>query len=379
MNKYLLAILLGLPVCGISSGAFAQSAAKAPATTAAKPAAKPAAKAAVSPALANSTIILRGDYCTARVAKDLVKQYETTRQGKVTIQPFSTISGLDAVDSGTADIAATARPAMPGRNEEKGTNFIPVAWDALVPITSPKNPVSDITLQQLHDIYLGKTTDWAELGGPPGTINLYAVAGPLDGVEYSLRLLLFHDGDMRVAAPRLYLNTEKLEEGITIDPHGLGITLLSGVHGNPAIKMLTVEGLSANSASVADGSYPLFSALYFGIRDDGKNHEAVDRFLQFSATDTGKAIMRKRQLVPYADAQGLVDKQDARVAWVNARVHPTMIAAASTSSSEQPNSAPRATAQALERVAPTSGRTLEAKDRAAQADAEKKAKDASGH
>lgn len=370
MNKQIVARVLGaFLILGLFGYAQAQTAAAKPAKAAAKPAAAPAAP----------PIIVRGDHCTARVAKDLVKQYEASKLGKVTVQPFNTISGLDAVDSGAADIAASARPAMPGRAEEKTTNFIPIAWDALVPITSPKNPVSNITLQQLHDIYLGKTTDWQDLGGPPGPINLYAVAGPLDGVEYSLRFLLFHDGDQRIAAPRLYVNTEKLEEGITIDPHGLGITTLSGVHGNPGIKMLTVEGLSASSATIADGSYPLYSTLYFGVRDDGRNNEAVQKFITFSSSEPAKAILRKRQLVPYSDATALINNQDARIAWVNARVHPTMIVAATTSSDEQPNSAPRATAQALERVAPTSARTLEAKDRAARAEADKKAQDSSGH
>ena len=378
MKKYSL-ILLGFVLTAGANLALAQTAAKSAAPT---PAAAPKAAAPkvvkAPPIPAQPPIILRGDHCTARVAKDLAKQYEMTKQGKITVQPFSTISGLDAVDSGSADIAASARPAMPGRAEEKGTNFIPLAWDAIVPITSPKNPVRDITLQQLHDIYLGKTTDWSDLGGPPGPINLYAVAGPLDGIEYSLRLLIFHDGDQRIAAPRLYVNTEKLEEGIAIDPHGLGITTLSGVYANPAIKMLTVEGFSANSATITDGTYPLYSALYFGVRDDGRNNEAVQKFITYASSDSAKAILRKRQLVPYADASSLVDKQTDRVAWVNARVHPTMIvAAAATPSDEQPNSAPRATAQALERVAPTSTRTLEAKDRAARADADKK--DASGH
>ncbi|HEX6832807.1 MAG TPA: substrate-binding domain-containing protein [Rudaea sp.] len=379
MNKSVIASLLSVALSfGLIAAASAQNAPK----TAAKPAA--AAKAPVKPKAAAvppaAPIIVRGDHCTARVTKDLVKYYETTKQGKVTVQPFSTISGLDAVDSGAADIAASARPAMPGRSEEAKTNFIPVAWDAVVPITSPKNPVSNLTLQQLHDIYLGKIGDWSEVGGQPGPINLVAVAGPLDGVEYNLRLLLFHDGDKRVAAPRLYVNTEKLEEAIAIDPRGLGITTLSGAHGNPAIKILTVEGVSANSATISDGSYPLFNALYFGVRDDGRNRDAVTRFIEFTATDSGKAILRKRELVPYADAPGLVDKQEARVAWVNERVHATMLVAASTD--EQPNSAPRATAQALERVAPTSQRTLEAKDRAARADAEraeKKAPETAGH
>jgi phosphate transport system substrate-binding protein len=329
-----------------------------------------AAKTEVAPASAG--IIWRGDHPTARVFKDLVRQYEAGRQGKITMQPFSTVSGLDAVNAGTADVAGSARPAMLSREEEKSINFYPVAWDALVPITSAKNPVSNISLKQLHDLYLGRLTDWKDLGGAPADINLYGVAGPLDGIEYSTRLLLFHDGDQAVSVPRLYVNTEKLEEAVAIDPHSIGMSTLSGVTGNPGVKMLTVEGLGASSTSIADGTYPLYTALYLAARDDSKNHEAVEKFIHYTDTDSAKAILRKHDLVPYAEAPGLIDKQDARTAWIDAHVHPqaaTALAVAGT-----PVSAPNATAQALQRIAPTSELTAEAKDRAARANAEKAAK-----
>ena len=352
---------------GISSALAQTPLAPKKAASAAKPAPVPAA----------SAIIWRGDHSSARVFNDLVKQYEAGKQGKITMQPFNTVSGIDAVNAGTADLAGSARPAMMERDEEKMITFYPIAWDALVPITSTKNPVNNITLKQLHDLYLGRLTDWKDLGGAPAEINLYGVAGPLDGIEYSTRVLLFHHGDQAVSVPRLYVNTEKLEEGIAIDPHGIGMSTLSGVGRNPAIKMLAVEGVAASTSSIADGSYPLYSALYLAARDDGKNQDASMKFIRYSEGDAAKAILRKHDLVPYADAPNLVEKQGEHIAWVDRHVRPTATADGT------PVSAPNATAQALQRIAPTSQQAVEAKERAARAAAEKNntvAKpDASGH
>src|SRR5450755_556800 len=369
VNKAVVVRSTGLVLALVFAAAFAQT--PAPTTPASHKKAARAPKPAAPPAAA--AIVLRGDHCTVRAFKDLVKQYEAGKQGVITLQPFSTISGLDAVNTGSADIAGSARPAMLDRAEEKSINFYPVAWDALVPITSAKNPVGNITLKQLHDLYLGRLTDWRDLGGA-GSINLYGVAGPLDGIEYSTRLLLFHDGDQAVSVPRFYVNTEKLEEAVAIDPHSIGMSTLSGVTANPGVKMLTVEGLGASSTSVADGTYPLYTALYLAARDDDKNHDAVDKFIHYTDTDSAKAILRKHDLVPYAEAPGLIEKQDARVAWVDAHVHPQAATAAATAAGGTPVSAPNATAQALQRVAPTSELTAEAKDRAARANAGKAAK-----
>ncbi len=341
-------------------------------TAAAKPAAKKAAPAAAKPKAAHAatTIIWRGDRATERAfVADMVKQYEASRLGKVTMQPFSTISGIDAVHDGTADIAGSARPATPGRVEETGMTFCPVAWDALVPITSPKNPVDSVSLHQLYQIYLGHMTSWKDLGGADEPINLYAVAGPLDGVEYSVRKLLYHRGDQEVSVPRLYLNTAKLEDGITIDPHGLGFTTLSAVSGNKAVKILKVEGFSASTANIADGSYPFYSVLYLASRDDSKNREAVEKFIKYASSDAGKAIIRKHQLVPYDDAPNLVAKEDERVAFVDAHIADTP----APTPTPTPVSAPNATADYLIRTQPNSVEAQEARQRAAQIAADKKA------
>ncbi len=334
------------------------------------PAKKVAAKAPVVPPAAS--IVMRGDHSTTRALKELAKAYEASKQGAVTLQPFSTISALDAVNSGSADVAGSARVAMTERAEEKGTNFYPVAWDAVVPIVAFDNPVSNITLKQLHDLYLGRIANWKELGGTDSGINLYSISAPLDGVEYSARLLLFHFGDQQVSAPRLYVNVEKLEEGITIDPHGIGFSTYSGVISNPKIKMLGVEGVRASNASISDGSYPLYSALYLASRDDAPKHEEVSKFVAFAGSDQGRDILRKHGLVPYGDVPELIGKQDARIAFVNERVFGTTLSTAvAVASTGTPVSAPNATAQALQRVAPTSERAIEAKERATRVNAAK--------
>ena len=376
MKFVLRACALVLMLC-VFAGAPAQTAEKKPAAVATKKASK--AKAPPAPPLTSLT--WRGDHCTARAfMKDLAKDYETSRQGRFALTPFSTISGLDAVNDGSADLAGSARPPMPDRVEEKSTNFYPVAWDGLVMITSPKNPVGEVSLKQLHDIYLGRVTDWSELGGPAGAINLYAVAGPLDGNEYSLRVLLFHHGDQDVAVPRLYVNVEKLEEGIAIDPHGLGLTTYSAAHANPALKMLAVEGVSASTVSIADGSYPLYSTLFLAARDDSVKHADIEKFVQYASSEPALAVLRRHGLVPYSDAPDLPGKQVERMAYIDARVRPELATVTAVAASSTPVSAPVATADYLTRTAPNAATTQEAKDRAARATADRKnAEAAAGH
>lgn len=336
---------------------------------------KPAAEAAL-PASADD-LVWRGDHATGRVLmEDLAKQYAKEKKGKISLQPFSTLSGLDAVAAGSADFAGSARAKYARRSEEAALNFIPVALDGAVLITHPKNPVSNITLKQIHDIYYGRIKNWKDLGGPDKEINLYAIASPLDGVEYSLRELVFRNGDQRVAAPRLYINTVKLEEAVTLDPAGLGLSTMAGTYANKGVKALTVEGVAPTTATVGDGSYPLYITLYLAERNESPKQAAIERFLAFLETPAAKDILRRHQLTPYSDASAVIAKNEQRLAYIDAQVgrNAAVSAAAVAAASAPPPTpvaAPRASLEAKTRIAPTAETTQAARENLARAEAKK--------
>jgi phosphate transport system substrate-binding protein len=260
---------------------------------------------------------------------------------------------------------------------------VPVALGAVVLIPPPRNPVNDLALAEIRDIYLGRITNWKTVGGKDEPINLYAIAAPYDGVEYSLRSLVFHNGRQPVVAPRLYLNTAKLEDAVAIDPAGLGVSTLSATWENKGVKRLSVEGVGASSATIADASYPLSSTLYLAYRDDSPKIGAIDRFLAFLAEPAAKETLRRHQLTPYSDVDNVIARLASQRAFIDSHLgvtprEPTAVAAAPPPPT--PVSAPRATLESRLRVAPTAASTQEARENLARAEkaeaAKAKAKDA---
>ena len=348
---------------------------------------------ASSASAAEDELLWRGDHATGRTIMDeLAKEYAKEKKGKITLQPFSTVSGLDAVAQGTADIAGSARGKYMKRPEESGINFVPVALDAAIMITHPKNPVTSLTLHQVYDIYYGRITNWTALGGEPKDINLYGIAAPLDGVEFSVRDLVFRNGDQRVAIPRLYLNTTKLEEGVAIDPAGLGLSTRASIHGNAGVKALAIENIGASTPTISDGSYPLYITLYLAEKVDSPKQAAIDRFIAFLDSPTAKDILRKHDLIPYSDATDPIARASARTAFIDthlgrepgttsgtaaaavAAVTPAPIAASVPPPT--PVAAPRASLEAKSRIAPTSESAEQLRQNLARAEAAKAEKKA---
>src|SRR3569623_2251519 len=253
---------------------------------------------------AGPTLTLRGDVVTTRgMVQDLASAWTRSGHGKGDVQPFNTASGLDALRSGSADIAGSARPAD-GSAQEIGLVFTPVAWDALVLITHPSNPVGNLSLKQLHGIYYGKIANWSDVGGRSAPMNVYAVASPGDGEEFRLRKLLFGRGNPPVAAPRLYVNTAKLEAAVALDPKAIGVTTLSRMAANGRVKMIRIDGTAPSTSALASGSYKLFTPLYLVTDPNGAHAAEAQAFVDFVKSDKATAALRGHSTVPYGAGAG---------------------------------------------------------------------------
>jgi phosphate transport system substrate-binding protein len=196
-------------------------------------------------------------------------------------------------------------------------------------------------------------------------------------VEYSLRKLLFGRGSQPVAAPRLYVNTAKLEEAVTLDPKSLGVTTLAGITGNRKVKAISINGTSPSPATVKDGSYPLFIPVYLITSESSPKAAQLKVFMDFLASDPAREVARKHDLVPYDEAPALAELDASRRPKILAEVGARPVV--DEEPAPTPVAAPGATYASRSAIAPTSELTQQAKqDLQARNDAsaEKKAETA---
>jgi len=79
-------------------------------------------------------------------------------------------TGIAALMNGTVDIANASRSIKPEEveaikaNGNEPVEFV-IARDAIAIVINPNNPVDELTLQQISDIYSGKIKNWSEVGG----------------------------------------------------------------------------------------------------------------------------------------------------------------------------------------------------------------------
>ena len=165
-----------------------------------------------------------------------------------TYNPTGSGSGIQAVSEGRCDIGLSSRAL---KDDEKATlTETVVALDGIAMIVNPENPVSDLTVEQIADIYTGKITNWSEVGGNDAAIVLIgreAGSGTRDGFESIT-------GTKDACQYRQELtSTGDVITTVSQNPDAIGYASLAAL--KDTVKALTVGGVAPTEETVKDGSY----------------------------------------------------------------------------------------------------------------------------
>ncbi|MBO7333366.1 MAG: substrate-binding domain-containing protein [Lachnospiraceae bacterium] len=206
-------------------------------------------------------------------AKDSAMQYQNT------------IRGFDATVDGSVDLFFTAYPSKEQLESaaEKGVelNIVPVGMEAFVFFVNTKNPVDDLSIDEIRGIYRGEIKNWNEVGGINRTINpLLRIKG--SGSQTMMEK--FMEGDM----------IEKREPS-SVFGASIGYSFryyLSGMVANSDVKMLCVNGVYPDADNIKNGSYPISANFYVVYRKDNSN-ENVIKLVDWLLSDEGQTMIEK--------------------------------------------------------------------------------------
>ncbi len=171
--------------------------------------------------------------------------------------------GIEAAGQGGADFGGTCRACLSSRNEDKmPLDLTVVAWDALVVVVHPDNPLDSITPQQLKAVLQQEITDWGDLGGTPGRIITIARKGKTSGVGFMTRKLIFGDAEADYGKHVIRLQSSgPVEELLEESVHAIAVTGISSAKLRK-LKVLKVAGVEPTMKNIAAGRYPYFRPLY---------------------------------------------------------------------------------------------------------------------
>lgn len=187
--------------------------------------------------------------------------------------------------------------------------------DGLIFVVSPRNPVSELTLDQISAIYAGEITNWAELGGADGSIQLLTRLETSE-LAKSFSKRFFTKSSGRKLAPSIPVILDEALTAILLrDPFAIGYTGFSGIKNAKAVAIRGDCGISqsATAFSLSAGDYPLARSfsLYLPRR---RLPVFAQSFLAFLESESAQSTIAEYGFVGQGIFEAPLSAQQNRIA-----------------------------------------------------------------
>lgn len=200
-----------------------------------------------------------------------------------------------------------------GRFSAPGQNRV-IALDALVPVISPRNPVQDITVDNLVGVYSGRITNWQQLGGIDAPIIKHFRPPDSAMAQVFTKKLMAPLGVAVESTVLRHSSNQELTAAVSADPFAIGISSRA-TPGNTRVLGLTGGcGFRAQATPEAlkSDDYPLTAPLFFYLA--AKRLPAVGReFLRFSQSPAAQIAILRSGFVDQGMSRIPVDRQGDRL------------------------------------------------------------------
>lgn len=252
----------------------------------------------ISGSLFAGDLVIKGSTTVLPIAQKVAEAYmEKYPDVKVSLSGGGSGNGIKAIIDGTADIGNASRFIRPKEvNLAITKNVYPVphriALDAIVPVVNKNNPINNLSLAQLKDIYLGKIRNWKQLGGKPGRIVV--ISRDSSSGTFGVWKDVVMERERVIPNALTVPSNGGIVQAVSRTPGAIGYIGLGYL--NPELKVLTVEHIEATEESTRDGSFPIARGLF--MFTNNWPNEATMTFLTFILSDEGQQLVREAGSIP---------------------------------------------------------------------------------
>ena len=234
-------------------------------------------------------IIVAGSTSVQPYAEVLAEDYALLfPKSEIDVQGGGSSAGITAAISGTADIGMSSRSLT---EKEQGLWSCEIAKDGLAVIIHPDNPVQNLTLKQVCDIYAARITAWDALGGSKAKIHIIAREEG-SGTRSAFDSLVMGKDEIN---PKAIVQDSNgaVRQLVSDDVNSIGFISLGLV--DQTVKALPLDGISPTRENVINGSYSLYRPFLFVANSEPAG--LAKQFVDFTLSEEGQRILVHEGLI----------------------------------------------------------------------------------
>ena len=241
----------------------------------------------------SGTISTNGSTSMEKVIGTLSEAFMGDNSGvTITYDATGSGTGIESAKNKSCDVGLSSRAL---KDSETGLKSITVELDGIAIIVNADSGVSNLSLQQISDIFTGKITNWSEIGGSDleiSCIGRESGSGTRDGFESITGTKDSCKLDQELTS------TGAVITAVSSSKNAIGYASLSSVEGKTGVKTVTVDGVACSEATVLDGSYKIQRPFNFVVSEDAQLSPAAQAFIEFATSKDAASLIREAGAVP---------------------------------------------------------------------------------
>ena len=236
-------------------------------------------------------ITISGSTSVGPTMEVLAEVYEKDNDVNIEVQQVGSSAGIKNTIDGTSDLGMSSRDLKD--EETKEVDGTQIAIDGIAVITNTANKVTNLTSEQVKDIFTGKITNWKEVGGEDAQIVVVSRedgSGTRDGFQD----ILGFESDELTKDAQICDGSGNVKS--TVEGNENAIAYISFGYLGDTLNDVKIDGVEPTDANVVDGKYPISRPFIVVNKKDGLS-DVAKAFVDFIMSEEGQNIVAEEGFI----------------------------------------------------------------------------------
>ena len=238
------------------------------------------------------TITVSGSTSVGPLMEKIAEKYEEENSNiSIEINQTGSSAGIKDAMDGISQIGMSSRDL---KDEEAAkVKATVLAYDGVAVITNTSNPVKELTIEQIRDIFTGKVTNWSQIGGSNGPIVVVSRETG-SGTRTAFEEGVGYSEEELVKTATISKGNGDVKTTVSTNENAIGF--VSFEYLDDAISAINVNGIKPTAENVKAGSYVL-SRPFLAVTNEQYITEDTKNLIDYITGKEGQQIVKDNKLI----------------------------------------------------------------------------------